>query len=94
MEHEKKEKGRCPYCGDEYNLPSKYIKFDESAFVAMAYRCQSCSKEWMEYGFSNPISFGYIKQEEKSLSGEFSFVAEKYKDKLFYAMNTLNKDNL
>lgn len=45
-------------------------------------------------GFSNPISFGYIEQEDEALSGEFSFVAEKYKDKLLYLMNHLNKENL
>lgn len=54
-----KEQFECPYCGEHFNRPERYLKPSHTFFVVTQMYCSSCKRKWLEYGIEKPIYLGY-----------------------------------
>ena len=54
-----KEQFECPYCGEHFNRPERYLKPAHTFFVITEMYCSSCRRKWLEYGIEKPVYLGY-----------------------------------
>lgn len=54
-----KEQFECPYCGEHFNRPERYLKPSHTFFVVTQMYCFSCKRKWLEYGIEKPVYLGY-----------------------------------
>lgn len=90
-----KEQFECPYCGEHFNTPERYLKPAHTAFVISQFECCSCHKKWVEYGIEHPIYLGYSEPEQIDLncSEAQKDLMEKYRAEIIGLLNELRMYN-